>query len=222
MRKRQSVAAGIAYLIWFILAFSLFIQRCPDDSFPIAENIRKSITRDCPYSHYPLQYMKNIGDWSDWGSFAARCWVAYTFNNASWAVNDGNTATPNTPYVESTAWNWPGVLLQDPTMERTGPMMVWQVRDKVGTNDGRLGPFNFTHEALDQPLRANMTAGRVYVPYQDLSSNFIAKFNTYPTMSGMGGQYDLKGYFYNIFVDSSLADVITLSSPQHCLGDLTV
>lgn len=170
------------------------------------------------------QYLQDVRDWGDLMPFMHRCWFPFMFNNASWAVDDGNTETPNDPIITQTAWNWPGVQLQDPTMQRTGPMMIWQVRGKTGNNyagcgsgssgnelpyicnnPGTLGPFNLSQVGgTDHPQPANRTLGKVYLPYQDFQ--ILGDWNQ--GLGTPGNMYNTEGYFYQWFYDATAYDVI--------------
>jgi len=169
------IVEGLIFIIWFAVSLAFMLQRLPESSYRVAENIRRQLC-DCPYTHYPLQHFSDIQNWDDVRSFMRICFLPFVFNKATWIEPS---------LVNHTAWNWPGVQLEDPTIQLTGPIQIWQVRPDVG----RLGPFM----GLSQHNKTIAT----YIPHQYLiDGESVGKQNDYP----------FSGYYYQWYQNTTVQD----------------
>jgi len=166
-------------LTWFCLSMALFLSRMPIKGYYVAKNVRLQVI-DCAWTSYPMKTYFDVYSREDLSTWMQKCFVPFFFGNASCDFP--------TPYKESTAFNWPGVQLKDPTLQRTGPVQLWQYRTDP---DQRLV---FPAGALS----ANNATTKTVLPFQDITSTKVnMKYDKY------AGQ----GYFYQWYVDTTLEDL---------------
>lgn len=184
---------------------ALVFTRLPSSGFASSSNIQAQVAR-CSFTPYPQRTFYDIKERADWLVFLQNCFVPFFFGNATWA-------SPSA-FIPSTSFNWPGVQLQDPTLQRTGPVQLWQYRSD--TNAVARPPYltfpirNKTHPIglTQQPQYAGLASRKyqlqpnqteVKVPFQaPVDATFVMKI----------GDYKGEGYYYQWFVDTTQEQIV--------------